>query len=65
MVNIQQILNTIQQYSNNPQPLLRKFGIPEQLNNPQDVAQYLMNNGKVTQDQVNQANNLYKQLFHR
>ncbi len=65
MVNIQQILNAIQQYSNNPQPLFHKFGIPEQLNNPQDVAQYLMNNGKVTQEQVNQANNLYKQLFHR
>ena len=65
MVNVQQIINTIQQYSNNPKQLFKQFGIPEQLSTPQEVAQYLMNNGKVTQDQVNQANNLYKQLFNK
>lgn len=61
-MNVQQM---IQQFSNNPQQILRQFGIPENLNTPQDVAQYLMNSGKVTQAQVNQANNMYRQMFNR
>ncbi|HCJ37833.1 MAG TPA: hypothetical protein DHV37_05850 [Erysipelotrichaceae bacterium] len=64
-MNIQQMTQIIQQYSSNPQALFKRFGIPEQLNTPQDVAQYLMNNGRVTQDQVNQANSMYRQLFNR
>lgn len=59
------LLNQLQQVSNDPKALFRKFGIPEQLNSPQDVAQYLMNSGKVTQEQVNRANQIYRQIFKR
>lgn len=63
MANIQQLFNMVQQYSKEPKTLLKQFGIPEELNSPQDVAQYLMNSGKVTQSQVNQANQIYRQIF--
>lgn len=64
-MNIQQLMQTVTQMSSNPQAILQKYGIPQNLKTPEEVAQYLMNNGRVSQAQVNQANNMYKQLFRR
>lgn len=64
-MNIQQLMQTVRQMSSNPQAILQKYGIPQNLKTPEEVAQYLMNNGRVSQAQVNQANNMYKQLFRR
>lgn len=64
-MNIQQLMQTVTQMSSNPQAVLQKYGIPQNLKTPEEVAQYLMNNGRVSQAQVNQANNMYKQLFRR
>lgn len=64
-MNIQQLMQTLTQMSSNPQAVLQWYGIPQNLKTPEEVAQYLMNNGRVSQAQVNQANNMYKQLFRR
>lgn len=59
-------LMTIYNQIKNPQQFLQKMGIPrEHLNTPQDAARFLMENGKVTQDQINQASQLYNQMFKR
>lgn len=62
MANILQMIN---QLSQNPQQILQKFGIPQNCNTPESVAQYLINSGKISQQQINQANNLYNQIFKR
>ena len=64
MFNIQNAMQMIQQIQN-PQQMLKKMGIPEEhMQSPQDVAQYLLNNGKVTQEQINQASQMY-QMFRK
>ena len=60
-MNIMQAMNFIKQV-NNPQQFLQGLGIPqEHINSPDDVAQYLLQNGRVTQQQIDQA----KQMFRR
>lgn len=64
MFNIQQAMR-FAQLMQNPQQMLQKMGIPqEHLESPQDAMKYLIDNGRVTQDQINQISNLYNQ-FHR
>jgi hypothetical protein len=47
----------------NPSRFLQERGIPQQFTgSSQDAIQYLMNNGKVTQSDYNNANNQLKQL---
>lgn len=60
MFNIQQFM----QMAQNPQQMLAKMGIPsEYLSNPQTVAQYLLDSGRVNQQQIQQANTMYQQFF--
>ena len=59
------LIQLISQLSQNPQQLLQRYGIPQNLNTPQSVADYLINNGKVTQQQINQANQMYRQFFNK
>lgn len=62
-MNPQMIMNMIQQIKN-PQQILQNMGIPkESMNTPQDVANYLLNNGKVNQSQIDQAKSMYQQIF--
>ena len=50
------ILSMISQFRQNPmQMLMQKYKIPQNMNNPQEIIQHLLNSGQVTQDQVNQA----------
>lgn len=65
MLNIQSLMQTVNRMRNNPQQLFQKFDIPQNLKTPEEVAQYLMSSGRVSQAQVNQANNLYKQFFNK
>ena len=56
MYNIQSILQMYSQFKQNPMAILgRRFNIPQGIQSPQDVVQYLLNSGQVSQDQVNQA----------
>lgn len=67
MFNMQSFLNQFMGFSKNPMQYMmsNKLNIPKQyLNNPQSAIQYLMNTGKLSQEQynwaVNQANQIQK-----
>lgn len=63
MINVKTLFNMYSQLMQNPNQFLRQLNIPnEYANDPQGAIQYLMNNGKITQDQFNMANNQLKQL---
>lgn len=55
-MNPNQLMQMLNQIRNNPMSMLSKYGIPQNIsNNPNEVIQYLMKNGKVTQNQYNDA----------
>ena len=57
--DLNDLTNLYQQMQQNPiQFLSRRFNIPQNLNNPNDIIQYLLNSGQVTQSQVNNAMNM-------
>ena len=65
MMNMQQMLGQFQGFMQNPMAFMlqSKLQIPkEYMNNPDDAIQYLMNTGKISQDQYNWARNQAKQL---
>lgn len=64
-MNIVQALQAFQQMKNNPQQFLQHFGIPRSCNSPESVAQYLLDNGKVTQEQIQQAKNFFNSNAQR
>lgn len=50
------LLGMITEFRNNPMSLLsRRFNIPQNLNNPNDILQHLLNSGQITQGQINNA----------
>lgn len=58
-------LNDFQSFMSNPIQFMaqRKLNIPQQyLNDPNGAIQYLMNSGRITQDQYNKAVNMSNQL---
>ncbi len=52
------MIQQLMQFMKNPSQVLSQIGIPQQyLNNPNDAIQYLMNTGKINQQQYNWAVN--------
>lgn len=50
------LLQALTQIKQNPMAILgQRFNIPQNLSNPNDIIQHLLNTGQVTQEQVNQA----------
>ena len=50
------LLSMYQQFRANPmQMLAKKYNLPNNLNDPNEIIQYLLNSGQITQSQVNQA----------
>ena len=59
------LLNDFQSFMSNPIQFMaqRKLNIPQQyLSYPNGTIQYLMNSGRITQDQYNRAVNMSNQL---
>lgn len=55
MVNAN-MLQMISQFRQNPMQILsRRYNIPQNINQPQDIVQHLLNTGQVSQQQVNTA----------
>lgn len=55
-MNPMQLLQMVTQLKSNPMAILGQFGVPQNLSNsPQEIIQHLMNNGKVTQSQYDNA----------
>ena len=50
------------QVMKDPSGFLSKIGIPQNISTPEGAVQYLLQSGKVTQEQVNQAQDMVKQL---
>jgi len=62
-INPMQIMQMLPQLKSNPMSMLGGLGIPQNIsNNPQAVIQNLMNSGKVSQDQYNQAMQMAKNM---
>lgn len=65
-MNIMQMYNMFQQ---NPMGMLRqRYNIPQNINNPNDIIQHLLNTGQVSQAQVNNVmqmrnNPMFKRMF--
>lgn len=60
-----QILQMLNQFRQNPMQLLAQRGIniPQNItNDPQAIIQYMLNNGMVNQQQVNQAMQMVKNI---
>lgn len=50
------MLSMIQQFKQNPMAMLsKKYNIPQDMNNPQDILQHLLNSHQVSQDQVDRV----------
>ena len=63
MINLKALFSAYNQFRQNPNQFLQQLNIPsEHLNSSQDAIQYLMNTGRVTQEQYNAANNQLKQI---
>lgn len=61
------IFNLYNQLRQNPaQMLAQRFNVPQNmnLNNPNEILQYLLNSGQISQNQVNQANAM-RQMFNQ
>ena len=63
------ILSFAQQFRQNPMAMLsRRYNIPQGMNNPNDILQYLLNTRQISQEQVNRAmsmrnNPMFQNLF--
>lgn len=54
--NMASIMQMYQTLTQNPMHILGNMGVPQNIaNNPQAIIQHLMNTGKISQDQLNQA----------
>ena len=63
MNNPMNIMQMISQIKSNPAAVLgQRFNIPQNMNNPNDIIQHLMNTGQVTQAQYNNAIQMAKQF---
>lgn len=61
------MLQMLAQIKSNPMAVLgQRFNLPQNLNNPNDIIQHLLNTGQVSQAQVNHAmqmRNQFKGMF--
>lgn len=52
--NVADIMNVYSSFKQNPMGLLsRRFNIPQNIQNPQDIIQHLLNSGQISQEQLN------------
>lgn len=56
------VKQTYSKIMENPEEFLSQLGIPQNITTPQGAVQYLLQSGKITQTQINQAQNLAKQI---
>lgn len=65
-INPMQLIAMLPQIKSNPMSLLGQYGIPRNIsNNPQAVIQSLLNSGKISQEQYNQAMQMAKNMGAR
>ena len=53
------LMQMYQQFMSNPMAMLnQRFKIPQNMSNPNDIIQHLLNTGQVSQERVNQVMNM-------
>lgn len=58
------MLTMLNQLRQNPMQLLsRKFNLPQNMNDPQEIIQHLLNTNQVSQEQVNRAMQMRKMFM--
>lgn len=64
MINPLQIMNMVSMLQNNPMGMLNKngFNIPGNMNDPQQIANHLVQTGQINQDTINQAMQIARQM---
>lgn len=64
MINPQMLMQMLPQLKGNPMQFLAQRGIqiPQGMNNPQQIVQQMLNSGRVTQAQVDQARQMVMQM---
>ena len=71
MNNLMNIMSALSQFRTNPMSIIgRRFNIPQNISNPEDMVNHLVNSGQVSQEQVNQAmqmrdNPMMQQFFKK
>lgn len=70
-MNVNNVLSLLNNLTQNPLQALSKngFNIPQNINNPQQIVQHLLNSGQISQQQVNQAmqmkdSPMFRNLLH-
>ena len=67
MNNPFQLMQMLGNLTQNPMQILSQCGlnVPNNLNNPQEIIQHLLNTGQISQDQVNQAQQMQNNPIFR
>ena len=64
MNNPMQLMQMLNQLKSNPMQMLsQRFNLPQNMNNPQEIVQHLLNTNQVSQDQVNRAMQMRKMFM--
>ena len=63
MFNPMQMIQMFNQFKSSPMQALSQFGVPQNMNNPSQVIQYLMNSGKMSQQQYIRKFSLLNMIF--
>ena len=63
-MNPMQIMSMLSQFKQNPMSILsQRFNLPQNMNNPQDIINHLLNSGQINQQQIDQAKQMKNQFF--
>ena len=61
--SMQNMLGQFQQFMGNPLNMINKMNIPQEyMKDPNEAIQYLMNTGKLTQQQYNELNQISQKI---
>ena len=64
MMPMNQMMQMFNQLKQNPMGMLsQRFNLPQNLSDPKEIVQHLLNSGQINQQQVDQAMQMKKQFF--
>lgn len=61
-VSFDDFIGKYKQFTENPMQVLSGFGVPQNVQNPSEIIQYLMNTGKLSQQQFAQIQQMANQI---
>ena len=63
-MNPMQIMSMLSQFKQNPMSILsQRFNLPQNMNNPQDIINHLLNTKQINQQTIDQATQMKNQFF--